>query len=65
MEGQNIIVSVVGPIAHSPSDLQLMIETLLGSKPWECDPVIIPLPWRGEEQADFGDVRGHRDCALG
>ena len=52
MEGQNIIVSVVGPIAHSSSDLQLMMETLLGSKPWEYDPVVIPLPWRGEEQAE-------------
>ena len=52
MEGQNIIVPVIGPIAHSPSDLQLMMETLLGSKPWERDPVVIPLPWRREEQEE-------------
>ncbi|KAK0515032.1 hypothetical protein JMJ35_002411 [Cladonia borealis] len=54
MEGQNIVESVVGPIAHRPSDLQLMMETLLSSKPWERDPCVLPLPWREIEQVEIG-----------
>lgn len=46
MEGQSIVPSVVGPISHSPSDLSLMMKTLLGSNPWNRDPNVIPLPWR-------------------
>lgn len=52
MEGQNIVPSVVGPIGHSPSDLQLMVEMLLNAKPWEHDPTVVPLPWQGEKQAE-------------
>lgn len=52
MEGQNIVASVIEPIAHSPSDLKLMVETLLNVKPWERDPGVVPLPWRSEEQAE-------------
>lgn len=52
MEGQNNIVSVIGPITHSPLDLQLMIKTLLDAKPWQRDPRVIPLPWRNEEQLE-------------
>ena len=51
MEGQNIVSSVIGPIAHSNSDLQLLVETLLDAKPWERDPGVLPLPWRSEVQA--------------
>ena len=53
MEGQNIVASVIGPIAHSPSDLQLLVKALVDLKPWEHDPAVVPLPWRGEEQAEL------------
>ena len=51
MRGQNIIVPVIGLMAHSPSDLQLITKTLLDAEPWERDPGVITLPWRDEKQA--------------
>ena len=60
MEGQNIIVPVIGLMAHTPSDLQLITKTLLDAEPWERDPGVIPLPWRDEKQAkglSFGVMR--------
>ena len=53
MKGQNIIVSVIGPMAHSPSDLQLLTKTILDAEPWERDTGVIPLPWRDEKQAEI------------
>lgn len=53
MEGQNIVSSVIGPIAHSAADLELMVRVLLDTEPWRLDPKVIKLPWRGEEQADI------------
>lgn len=52
MEGQNVVPSVVGPLAHNPSDLRFLVKVILASKPWLRDPNVMPLPWRVEEQQD-------------
>ena len=52
MEGQTIVPSVIGPIAHCPTDLEFMIKMLLGPELWLQDPQVLPLQWRNEEQVD-------------
>ena len=44
---------MIGPIVHSPADLELMVRVLLHNELWKLDPKVIKLPWRGEEQADI------------
>lgn len=46
MDGQPLILSVVGPLAHSVATLRLAVRTCLAQQPWLHDPVIIELPWR-------------------
>lgn len=46
MEGQEIIPSVVGPMARSTAALRLFMKTVIDSQPWLGDPKGIPLPWR-------------------
>lgn len=52
MEGQNVVESVVGPLGHSPFDLRLLMKTLLGAKPWETDPGVLPIPWRAVQEEE-------------
>jgi amidase len=59
MEGQETIHSgslswffliiVVGPIAHSISDIRFFINTILQVEPWFKDPKVIEMPWRTEQ----------------
>ncbi len=53
MEGQNIVPSVMGPIAHSPADLGFITKLILDAEPWQSDPQVIKLPWRSEEQTEI------------
>ena len=52
MEGQSIVTSVVGPIGQSVADLQMLMKTLVNTRPWEQDPMLVPLPWRGGKHAE-------------
>jgi Asp-tRNA(Asn)/Glu-tRNA(Gln) amidotransferase A subunit family amidase len=36
---------VAGPLAHSPRDIKLFLETVIGSKPWNYDPTASANPW--------------------
>ena len=65
MKGQNIIVPVIGPMAHSSSDLQLITKTILDTEPWERDTGVIPLPWRGEKQAEIRQRAGTSGLCFG
>lgn len=59
MDGQNSILSVVGPIATSIGGLQLIVKSLLSQEPWLHDPLVCELPWRSsEEQAILDIVNG-------
>lgn len=49
MDGQNSVLSVVGPIAPSVSSLQLLVKSLLSREPWLHDPLVHDMPWRDEK----------------
>ena len=46
MDGQIIVLSVIGPLAHSPSDVDFFMAALLGVGPWNRDPEVLSVPWR-------------------
>ncbi|KAL8650323.1 MAG: hypothetical protein Q9226_005196 [Calogaya cf. arnoldii] len=48
MDGQNSVLSVVGPLAPSISTLQLLVKSLLSREPWLHDPLVHDMPWRNE-----------------
>lgn len=53
LDGQNSILSVVGPLATSVGALKLAFKSLLSQEPWLYDPLVADIPWR-EEYARFG-----------
>ena len=56
MQGQNTILSVVGPIATSVPALRLAIKSLLSQQPWLYDPLVNELPWRFEQEQYVFDI---------
>lgn len=52
MEGQEIIPSVVGPMARSTKSLQLFVKAVVDAQPWRFDPKCPPIPWRENMAAD-------------
>lgn len=48
MDGQNSILSVVGPLATTVGSLKLLVKSLLSQEPWLHDPLVLELPWRNE-----------------
>ncbi|GLA26517.1 general amidase GmdA [Aspergillus phoenicis ATCC 13157] len=46
MDGQNTILSVVGPLATSIRSLRLLFKAVLSEKPWMSDPMTLALPWK-------------------
>ncbi|KAI4097849.1 MAG: hypothetical protein LQ344_000121 [Seirophora lacunosa] len=51
MDGQNSVLSVVGPLADSVSTLQLVVKSILSREPWLHDPLVHEIPWRGDRAA--------------
>lgn len=51
MDGQNTILSVTGPLAHSVGGLRTVMKALLSQEPWLHDPLVLELPWREEQSA--------------
>lgn len=52
MDGQNSILSVIGPLASSAGALKLLFKSVLGQKPWLQDPLAVELPWRDEVEKE-------------
>jgi amidase len=48
MDGQNTILSVVGPISTSVAGLRLSMKALLSQEPWNHDPLVHDMPWRDD-----------------
>lgn len=59
MDGQNTILSVVGPLATNAASLKLITQTFLAQKPWLCDPMVHEIPWRTEKEVD---VKNEKLC---
>jgi amidase len=66
MDGQNTILSVVGPLAPSTKALRLLIKSILSQEPWQHDPLVVELPWRDEiEQTVLETIKGKTQLSFG
>lgn len=76
MDGQNSVLSVVGPLATTPDALKLVMQALLSKQPWFHDPLVHELPWRSDAEIaildpmqrysqplSFGVIRNDGSCA--
>lgn len=50
-DGQNSVLSVVGPLGTTSGSLRLVTKSILSLKPWLHDPLVIELPWRDSHEA--------------
>jgi amidase len=46
MDGQSMIMSVIGPLAPTARTLTLLFKSVLGQQPWNHDPLALEIPWR-------------------
>lgn len=44
--GQEVIPSVIGPLATSLGDVEMLMKVIVDSHAWEQDPKVVPLEWR-------------------
>ncbi|KAF2744850.1 amidase [Sporormia fimetaria CBS 119925] len=56
MDGQNSILSVLGPLASSIEGLRVVTKAVLGRKPWLRDPLVVEMPWREEPEEEKGKM---------
>lgn len=52
MDGQNTVLSVVGPLATTIQSLRLLVKGLLSQEPWLHDPLVSEVPWRDTSVLD-------------
>lgn len=50
MDGQNSVLSVVGPLGSTVGALRLVTKGLLSMEPWNHDPLVVEMPWRAEQE---------------
>jgi len=55
MDGQNSVLSVVGPLATTPDACKLVMQALLTKQPWFHDPLVHEIPWRAEAEGAIWD----------
>lgn len=66
MDGQNSVLSVIGPMAPSVGALRLLMKGILGLEPWKYDPIVIEIPWRDQiEQQVLESVRSKKQLSFG
>lgn len=56
MDGQNSVLSVVGPIATTAASLKYVFKAILSQSPWDFDPLVVDMPWRGVEEERIMDI---------
>lgn len=56
MDGQNTVLSVVGPLSHTVGGLRLAMKSLLSTQPWLHDPLVVEMPWRDDEEREILDL---------
>ncbi|KAH8130556.1 amidase signature domain-containing protein [Trichoderma asperelloides] len=64
MDGQNIVLSVVGPMATSARSLKLLAKAVLMQSPWKYDPLVHELPWRSSIERAVQELIDGDPCAL-
>jgi len=65
MDGQNSVLSVVGPLSHSIASLKLVMKSLLSQQPWLHDPLCHEMPWRDEPEKQVRDLISTSRLAFG
>lgn len=50
MDGQNSIISVVGPLGTTAASVRLVTRTLIDQEPWLHDPMVLEIPWRSDHE---------------
>ena len=65
MDGQNSVVSVVGPLSASVASLRLLIKSLLAQQPWLHDPLCNEIPWRQHQEDQIMDIIHSSQLAFG
>jgi amidase len=55
MDGQNSVLSVVGPLATNAASLRLLTQAILNQKPWDSDPMVHEIPWRYMEENSINE----------
>jgi amidase len=59
MDGQNSVLSVVGPLGTTPAAVKLVVKSILSQNPHLHDPMVVPMPWRdAEEQEVYNLIKG-------
>ena len=56
MDGQNSVLSVVGPLGTSAQGVKLAMKSILSQKPWLYDPMVIDMPWRDAVEKEVQDM---------
>jgi len=56
MDGQNSVLSVVGPLSHSVASLKLVVKSILDQQPWLHDPLCHEIPWRDDQEKQVRDL---------
>ncbi|KAK4686086.1 amidase, partial [Tremellales sp. Uapishka_1] len=46
MPGQEAVKSINGPMSSTIGGMELWAKAIVGNKPWERDPNMLPIPWR-------------------
>ena len=57
MDGQNTVLSVVGPLATNAASLRLVCQALLEQNPWLHDPLVHDIPWRPDQEAEIKSAK--------
>ena len=65
MDGQNSILSVVGPLSHSPASLRLVVKSLLNKQPWLHDPLVHEIPWRESQEREVSALIKAKKLSFG
>lgn len=63
-DGQNSILSVVGPLATTPSALKLLTQAILSTSPWFHDPLVHEIPWRPADELAITDPHARTQTPL-
>ncbi|OJD36671.1 general amidase [Diplodia corticola] len=65
LDGQNSVLSVVGPLAGSVGGLRLLTEAALGAEPWREDPMVVEMAWRADRAAGVAEKAEEKRLTFG
>jgi amidase len=65
MDGQNSVLSVVGPMATTIGSLKYVFKSILSQSPWLYDPLVVELPWREAQEKETQELISSGKITLG